>query len=168
MRPPKTIRRDIQVDALRLAAEGSDDEVFKRLSAIADVLEGLSCKDAAANAGCSARSLRGCVRRSVWHQFVDHQPDCGDVDHRLGCLRATLIVFGETPRATQPGEGPFDDPSQAGDLERLCEKSDFGGFQGKIRKICDHTRLTKCWAPSLQRAPVSERTTPKPDFSHSL
>ena len=45
------------MDALRLAAEGSDDEVFKRLSAIADVLEGLSCKDAAANAGCSARSL---------------------------------------------------------------------------------------------------------------
>lgn len=57
MLPPKPIRRDISAESVRLAAKGLNDAATTRLSAIAHLLEGLPCKEAAGKAGCSVRSL---------------------------------------------------------------------------------------------------------------
>lgn len=57
------VDRDVSIAELRQAAKGMNEQVAIRLSAIADVLEGMSRKEAAAKNNCTPSSIQTWVNR---------------------------------------------------------------------------------------------------------
>lgn len=61
-------------------------------------------------------TLRDCVERSL-RNAIEHEPDCGNIDHGFRGLDPVLVVLGQAPIEPEPGETALDDPGQASDLE---------------------------------------------------
>lgn len=48
---------------------------------------------------------------------MKHEPDGGEGHHGLGDIEAFLVILGQSPPASEPSEGSFDDPPARDDDE---------------------------------------------------
>src|ERR1700732_2507700 len=61
--------------------------------------------------GTRSISLRGRLKRSLWRQASDHEPNHREVNQRFRGFRQTLIVGLEPTMAPQPSERTFHNPA---------------------------------------------------------
>src|ERR1051325_10541335 len=61
--------------------------------------------------GVPVIDLRGRLKRSLWGQASDHEPNHRDVNQGFRCFRQALIVDLEPTMAPQPSERTFHNPA---------------------------------------------------------
>ena len=85
--------------------------------------------------------LRACLKRSrSRRETLRHQLNHGDSDPRLGGFRQRLKVFTQPPRAIEPAERAFHDPSPLHYMKALGVPRAFHDHEGPLqhrRDPCD-------------------------------